>query len=185
MQNANKAVRDAPKLLKARSAVLNLYVQQAGFSSMATDLIFLWRPPHKRKTRWLSCKPPSSLCRSMSFLWFACKTWPSTDRGAIRTSHICSTKRNISSERSGGISTKYCTIELSRYTVLSSSCISFDDRLWSGGVLKHTLMQKSLETHHRQYNRLITIILDGSLLSFYIVQTQNNVRSQFLVCWTM
>ena len=33
IQNDNKAVRDTPKLSKSRSAVLNLFVQQASFSS--------------------------------------------------------------------------------------------------------------------------------------------------------
>ena len=174
MQNANKAVRDAPKLPKSRPAVLNLYVRQAGFLLMVTDLILLQRPPHKRKT---------SSCYASLLLQFViqCRFIGLHVRHGhqvIRASHICSTKTkttNVPSEGSGGISTKFCTIKIFRYTVLSSSCI-FDNPTWWS-----TVEWRGLEADFRCRN-FLEIITDNiidirSLLSFYIVQTQYNVYS--------
>ena len=58
--------------------------------------------------------------RPVSFLWFTCGVWLSTSRVWL-SAHIHSMKiktAKISSEGSGGISAKICTIVNSCYTVL-------------------------------------------------------------------
>ena len=112
IQIANKPIRDTLKLLKSKSAVLNLAIQQASFSVLI--LLYLRRPPHKRKTRLLLHKLASLFCCSVLFLWFPCGAWPSTRRGVAIAPHIFSMKiraTKISSRESGRIFTKFRTRE--------------------------------------------------------------------------
>ena len=116
IQIANKPIRDTPKLSKSKSAVLNPAIQQASFSPVMAVLILLYlrRPPHKRKTRLLLHKLASLFCCSVLFHWFPCGAWPSTRRGVAIAPHIFSMKiraTKISSRESRRIFTKFRTRE--------------------------------------------------------------------------
>ena len=111
IQNGNKPIRDAWKLSKSRSAVLNPFVQQASFSLKAWYFSKLQRPLHKRKTRLLLHELASLLHHSVWFIRFACGAWPST--GVVRASCIHSVKiktaKSSSKESAWTHSVKFCT----------------------------------------------------------------------------
>ena len=111
IQNANESVRNAPKLSKSRSAVLNptrRFLSHGG----SPDTFVIAKASTQRKIRPLLHKLASSLRHSVSFLRFTYGAWLSTGRGVARASRIRGNKnREISSKESGRFSAKICTSE--------------------------------------------------------------------------
>ena len=116
--NTNKPVRDNLKLSSLRSAVLNLSVQQASFSSApacSLDTFVIGKASTQRE----ELAVVAQACFATSFSVISSVTrpygaWPSSGRGVVRASRFRSAKikaAKISSEGYGLISTKICTSE--------------------------------------------------------------------------
>ena len=86
-QNTNESVREATKLSKSRSAVLNPTHRFLSHDGSLDTFLFA-KASTQRKIRPLLHKLASSLCHSVSFLRFAYGAWLSTGRGVARASRI-------------------------------------------------------------------------------------------------
>ena len=111
IQDPNKAIRDAPKLSRLRSAVL----------MFDKPISHPWRQSRYFANVMASTQKENSAVVAagcfftLSFLRvarFACGVWPSTGKGAVRARI-----RSISSEGSGGISANFAPLKISCYKV--------------------------------------------------------------------
>ena len=118
----NKPIRDAPKLSKPRSAVLDLALCSKSQSTVAVLILYTFiivKVSTQKKTRPLLDK-----LRLVSFLWLSYGVLSPTGRGVVRASHIHSAKMEtmkIYSEESGSIFTKFAPAKICCYTASAAA----------------------------------------------------------------
>ena len=110
IQNTNESVRDAPKLSKSRSAVLN---PMCRFLARCCSLdTFVIAKASTQKENWAVVVQACFFASSFSVLRFTYEVWTSTGRGVVSVSRIREIETaKISSEESGRFFGKICTSE--------------------------------------------------------------------------
>ena len=93
-QPATIQIATEPEVVKAEISSAESFCSTSQFLAYggSPDTFVIAKVSTQRKTRPLLHKLASSLRCSVSFLRFACGVWPSTGRGVVRASRICSAK---------------------------------------------------------------------------------------------